>query len=173
MGIRKEWEAYGFKCCVLDSPFQSYNGYVAVTKDHPIYGLSYNDFDINVHGGITFADFGEDKVNKEYGEILYPNPELYWIGFDTAHSGDWVGFEPDRGGKRWTLEMVAQETEQIAKQLRQMADGENIKRDVSDEKAKELLNNLKVAIDELEGVKIPFNIIKDNIQPLKEWLDTL
>jgi len=173
MGIRKDWEAHGFKCRVLDSPFQGYNGYIAVTKDHPIYGLSYNDFDINVHGGITFTTFGKDEPDKESGEVLWPNPELYWIGFDTAHSGDWIGYTPEREGKRWTIEMVADETEQMAKQLRQMADGESIKRDVSDEEAKKLLNNLKVAIDELEGVKIPFNVIKDNIQPLKEWLDIL
>jgi hypothetical protein len=32
------------------------------------------------------------------------------------------------------------------------------------------LTNLSKAIDDLEGVKIPFNIIKENIIPLKEWL---
>jgi len=37
----------------------------------------------------------------------------------------------------------------------------------------EKLSNLRKAIIELERVKIPFNIIKHNIQPLKEWLDSV
>jgi len=35
----------------------------------------------------------------------------------------------------------------------------------------EKLSNLKKAIDELEGIMIPFNIIKENIEPLKKWLE--
>ena len=35
----------------------------------------------------------------------------------------------------------------------------------------EKLTNLSKAIDELEGIKIPMNIIMQNIKPLKEWLD--
>jgi hypothetical protein len=170
MGVRKEWEAHGFKCRVLDSPFQGYNGYVAVQKNHPIFGLSYNDFDINVHGGITFADFGKDELDSKSGEMLWPNPELYWIGFDTAHLGDWVGYEPDRPGRKWSIEDVAQETEQIAKQLKQMIDGEKIKRDLTEGEARQKLKNFKIALEELDGVKIPFNIIKNLLEPLSDWL---
>lgn len=36
---------------------------------------------------------------------------------------------------------------------------------------REKLTKLSKVIDELEGIKIPFNIIKQNIIPLKEWLD--
>ena len=36
---------------------------------------------------------------------------------------------------------------------------------------REKLTNLSKAIDELEGLKIPMNIIIENIHPLKEWLD--
>jgi len=172
MAIRKEWNAYGFKCLVLDNPFQSFNGYVALTKEHPCYGLDYDNISVNIHGGLTYDGYGSDKPNKE-GEILFENPELYWVGFDTAHSGDWVGYAPERGGKRWNIEMVAEETEQLAKQLQMIQNGEPVKREPTDEESKKLLNDLKVAIDELEGVKIPFNIIKDYIQPLKEWLDNL
>lgn len=171
MGIRKDWNSHGFKCRVLDSPFEGYNGYVAVTKDHPIHGLSYNDFDVDVHGGITFADFGNDEPDKKSGEVLWPNPELYWIGFDTAHLGDWVSYSPEREGKKWTIEMVAHETEQVAKQLRQMAKGESIKRDISEEEAQQRIINLKLALDEMNGVKVPFNIIKNILEPLREWLD--
>ena len=37
----------------------------------------------------------------------------------------------------------------------------------------EKLENLKKAIDDCEGVLIPFNIIRQYIVPLREWLDTL
>ena len=35
----------------------------------------------------------------------------------------------------------------------------------------EKLTKLSKAIDELEGIKIPMNIIMQNIKPLKGWLD--
>jgi len=35
------------------------------------------------------------------------------------------------------------------------------------------LYDLRETIIKLEGVKIPFNIIKQHIQPLKEWLDSI
>lgn len=169
MGVKKEWEAHGFRCQVLDSPFSGYNGYVAVSRDHPYHGESYWDFDVSVHGGVTFAKFGNNEERD--GEILWPDPELYWIGFDTAHLGDWVGYAPERGGRRWSVEDVAKETEQLAKQLRQIANGEKIKRDITDAEAKELLTKLRNAIKDLEGVKIPLNIINNQIRPLAEWLD--
>ena len=169
MARRKEWEAYGFKCLVLDSPFQSFNGYVALTKKHPCYGLDYDDIPVNVHGGLTYADYGGEEIKEE--GVLWENPELYWIGFDTAHLGDWVGYAPERGGKRWTIEMVAEETEQLAKQLQMIQNGEQAKREPTEEESKTLLNNFKTALHELEGVSIPFNIIQDHLIPLREWVD--
>lgn len=35
---------------------------------------------------------------------------------------------------------------------------------------KEKLIDLKKAIENLEGVEVPFNVIKQNIQPLFKWL---
>jgi len=29
------------------------NGYVAVPKEHPLYGKDYNNIDIDIHGGLT------------------------------------------------------------------------------------------------------------------------
>lgn len=51
-------------------------GYVALNKDHPYFGLSYNDMDIYCHGGLTYRE-------KE-------NDDKFWIGFDCAHSSDVV-----------------------------------------------------------------------------------
>ena len=172
MGVKKEWEAHGFKCRVLDSPFGGLNGYVAVPPGHPVHGMSYWDFDLDVHGGVTYAEFGDDKIHKESGEVLWPDPTLYWLGFDTAHSGDWVSYAPERGGRRWGVNDVIQEVEKMALQLRQMANGETTKREISDEEAIALLKTLRQSIRNLGGVKIPFNIIKNLIQPLSKWLNT-
>ena len=37
----------------------------------------------------------------------------------------------------------------------------------------EKLTNLSKAINELEGIKIDINIIKQYIKPLKDWLDSI
>jgi len=114
MGVQRKWEAHGLKCRVLDSPFQGYNGYVGIPKEHPAWRKNYNDLPIDVHGGLTFSEMGkEDDAN-------WPDPELCWFGFDTAHSGDWVGYSPERGGRRWTVASVADETENMARQFAEM-----------------------------------------------------
>lgn len=56
-------------------------GYVKVEKDHPWYGTNYNDLDVDVHGGLTFAAADEpcDQGGPDDG---------WWVGFDCAHCGD-------------------------------------------------------------------------------------
>ncbi len=51
------------------------NGYVGVTKDHPLFGINYMYLDryIDIHGGLTFSGMIDN---------------LWCFGFDTAHSGD-------------------------------------------------------------------------------------
>jgi hypothetical protein len=57
------------------------NGYVAVPKEHPLYGKDYNNIDIDAHGGLTYASDYSDWMPKEV--------EGMWIiGFDCAHYGD-------------------------------------------------------------------------------------
>ena len=40
-----------------------------------------------------------------------------------------------------------------------------------DEKIKEKMNNLSKAIDEFDGIPIPFNIIQQQIVPLRKWIE--
>lgn len=62
----------GFDCLIRPG-FIGMCGYVGVPLGHPWYG---NSPDVDVHGGVTFAEMGDDN----------PWPKgLYWIGFDTAH----------------------------------------------------------------------------------------
>lgn len=55
------------------------NGYVGVELGHPWYEKNYNDIDSNVHGGLTWSDH---EVGGE------KTPDIWWLGFDTAHGGD-------------------------------------------------------------------------------------
>lgn len=70
-------------------------GYVAVAEGHPLFGVGYSDGDsvdaldcqIRVHGGLTYS-------NKCAGNICHvPEPgepdDVWWFGFDCAHSQDW------------------------------------------------------------------------------------
>jgi hypothetical protein len=114
----KEFSAYGYTCRVLGGPFKNYNGYVGVPKGHPAFNVQYENLGIDVHGGLTFSQMGTKN------SLRFPNPEIWWIGFDTAHIGDWIeyqdGTHPESNGKKWTPEMVAEECSKVAKQLMEM-----------------------------------------------------
>jgi len=66
-------------------------GYVGVTKGHWCYGKDYDNLELNVHGGLTFAG-GCMKENKEHGlcHIVEPgeDQDVWWLGFDCAHAWD-------------------------------------------------------------------------------------
>ena len=55
------------------------NGYVGLPPAHPWFDMDYNAIPAEVHGGLTY---GEDHFPR-----MQPDG-LYWIGFDTCHSGD-------------------------------------------------------------------------------------
>ena len=110
--LEKEWTTEaGLPAKVVIQPAGHRCGYVKVPKDHPYYGLDYDDMHIDVHGGVTYAEHYKDG---------------FWIGFDCAHLGD----APDPLFKKTaykshfeelgvvrTLEYCMEECESIAKQL--------------------------------------------------------
>lgn len=75
-----------------------YNGYVALTKNHPYYGKDYDEFDVEVHGGLTFSE-----------EIEYKGEKYWVVGFDTAHADDTAEY--------WTKERTFEETLDLYNQL--------------------------------------------------------
>lgn len=123
--IEKEWTAYGLQC-VVSQPRQYQNrcGYVRLPIGHRYWGKGYDELDVSVHGGLTFAERAEDGA--------------WWIGFDCAHYND-ARVDPsarieditDEQTRRtieivrqfpmqahfWSLEEVIAETEQLAQQL--------------------------------------------------------
>ena len=96
--------------------FGTHNGYVILDRNHPISGMYYSDidekYDIEVHGGITFAD--QLSIFK-HSTDLSKTPELldyqdYWvIGFDTQHADD--------NAEKWNAESTLKETDAFAEQL--------------------------------------------------------
>lgn len=87
------------------------NGYVAIPKDHPLYGKHYDDeaaSHIEAHGGLTFSDFAKN-MNGVPEEIQGD----YWVfGFDTAHFGDTIS--------RWPKKAVNAEAWHLKVQLEKM-----------------------------------------------------
>lgn len=128
-------------------------GYVAVPPSHSLYGKDYSDkvvvpdinevkfngnylgllcanhieaeaniidigMAIDVHYGLTFAS---DKIQGIVKNVL---GDLWWFGFDTAHSGD-LGVFQDEIGRQFphfddtykNFEFVRQQTKSLAEQL--------------------------------------------------------
>ncbi len=56
-------------------------GYARIPKGHPWHGKQYDEIEVDVHGGLTFAeaDVPCDKGGAD---------NAYWVGFDCAHYGD-------------------------------------------------------------------------------------
>lgn len=71
--VEKEWEVDGYKLEVVFTDMGHRNGYMHLPKGHELEGLDYNDTDFEVHGGLTFSKWINDR----------------WVfGFDCAHCWD-------------------------------------------------------------------------------------
>lgn len=91
------------------------NGYVAVPKGHPFFGKGYDDVNVSVHGGLTFATSGSNIAkNLPETQVLEGNiqnlDDNWWVfGFDTCHYMDNL--------ENWPREAVIAETLSLKKQL--------------------------------------------------------
>lgn len=125
----KQYKEYWY--VVLATPIGHRNGYVALLSDNILLYSKWNDLeqDINCHGGITYFGDGQWQ-GANINELLENNPEnkqVFWLGFDTAHSMDApdptlmtnpylsMGFRNE--GIMRTTEYVAKECEDIIDQL--------------------------------------------------------
>src|SRR4051812_35172579 len=87
------FEYKGYKCLIRKA-WNVFCGYVGLPKGHKFYKVSYDDLNntIDVHGDLTFSDFFVDVEGKE-------TDGLWYLGFDTAHSGDFEENYNEDGGK--------------------------------------------------------------------------
>lgn len=101
---------------VMDGHDSHRCGYVAVGRDHPLYGEDYNNlYEFKVHGCLTYASCGHD------GHPV-ASQDLWWFGFDAAHYMDgsmysrMQKYKPSDASVRSELYMV-QECNSLAQQL--------------------------------------------------------
>jgi hypothetical protein len=100
-GNEKRFSYKGFECVILRCGVHLC-GYVGIPKGHKYYGKDYYHINVDVHGGLTYA-------NKDDG---------YWvIGFDCAHSGDYTGGMFDSEGTYRDMEYVESQIKSLVEQI--------------------------------------------------------
>lgn len=85
----------------------NFNGYIAVTPEHPFYGKDYDEVnamlhkkDFYVHGGLTLAS------DSSFCPHLPTEHHQFWIlGFDTRHASDTAEY--------WTEERTWEEADKL------------------------------------------------------------
>jgi hypothetical protein len=74
-------EHAGFEYEVIHNGHGIRCGYVRVPFGHAWHGVPYDDLDVEVHGGLTFAE-PDEPCPKDGPD------NAYWVGFDTHHLHD-------------------------------------------------------------------------------------
>jgi len=91
---RIEWRAFGFACLMLRNPHGGmWCGYVGLPPGHAWHGKDYDDIDVSVHGGLTFAERCMDDDRPMRERVCHvPQPgesdDVWWLGFDCHHFMD-------------------------------------------------------------------------------------
>jgi hypothetical protein len=84
---RLGWEHAGLPCLMVRHDRSGHwCGYVAVPPDHPLHGNGYEAPDVDIHGGLTYANACQGDVCH----VAKPGEpdDVWWFGFDCAHAGD-------------------------------------------------------------------------------------
>jgi hypothetical protein len=93
---KKQWRdaATGLPCLIVRARPGALCGYVGVSRDHPFYGLDYDNevIAVEVHGGLTFASKCQEH-GREGDTICHKvepgeDDDVWWLGFDCSHPGD-------------------------------------------------------------------------------------
>lgn len=80
-------------------------GYVELKEGQKYYGCEDYEFDVYVHGGLTFT-----------GKLSFIDG--WFIGWDYAHFDDFSGYDIDwRDRKRWTTQEIINEAKSVIDQL--------------------------------------------------------
>lgn len=120
------WTSPGkLRCVMRRSPSGNWNGYVAVPKGHPAWGLHYDVVEASGHGGLTYG-----QANWAFHTPGTGARRAWWFGFDCGHYMDSspalealtgsMG-HPLRMGVYRDAEAVRLMTEELAEELDQLA----------------------------------------------------
>lgn len=85
-GDREDFVEAGLACFIQRNASGTWCGYAGVPADHPDYGQSYDGLDIDVHGGLTYAD----ECDGHLCHVPAPGMpgDVWWFGFDCNHYHD-------------------------------------------------------------------------------------
>jgi hypothetical protein len=122
----------GFACFALRHPdLGHWCGYVGVPREHPLYGTSHDDVDVEFHGGLTYSDTCRGGICHEPAPGM-PD-DVWWLGGDFAHFCDFspamrarlrsLGFDREHDDIYRDLPYVRRQIEQLAEQLSALAQG--------------------------------------------------
>lgn len=92
--------------------------YIKVPKNSKYYGKDIGEIDLNVHGGVTYAnDYLYVSENQKING--------WFVGWDYGHYGDYTGYEellPQNircGGKKWTTKEILKEVKEACYQVQE------------------------------------------------------
>lgn len=122
---KMQWtdESTGFVCLMARNPILGHwCGYVGLEPDHPWHGKDYDDVPASVHGGVNYGESCMVDVPEFLSVCHTPEPgkpdDIWWIGFDFAHAGDWSPGSPFKSRKLryWDSASVMAECRKLAAQ---------------------------------------------------------
>lgn len=101
-----EGEYKGYKWFILS--YQSHPcAYIVLNPSDKYYGKNYFEYSLDVHGGLTYAQFGlHDFVDKDY----------WVIGWDYNHYGDYSTIG-SMMGKKYTTEEIYSHVKEAIREL--------------------------------------------------------
>ncbi|MDH6674261.1 hypothetical protein M2277_004953 [Paenibacillus sp. LBL] len=128
---RQEVSLHGL---IVRSPdFGNLNGYVGVPRGNVFHGKeipylltgSQSLYFLNVHGGVTFSGSGGEHRQLNHFKLM--KPDLWYIGFDTAHANDLtprvyqdlkeMGRDPSFMGTYKDIDYVERQVRRLATQI--------------------------------------------------------
>ncbi|WP_155723325.1 hypothetical protein [Gluconobacter potus] len=122
---KKQWNdpTTGLPCLIVRNLLGALCGYVGVSRAHPDFERDYDNVEVSVHGGLTFANHCSPGPEDESICHLVEDGEddhVWWLGFDCAHCDDEVPGNPFRGwrGLYRDFNYVSREVAHLASQLK-------------------------------------------------------
>ncbi|NOG70463.1 hypothetical protein [Roseicella sp. DB1501] len=128
-----QWQdqATQLPCLAVRGPGGHWCGYVGVSEGHPYFKKEYDACDVQVHWGLTYSDHCQETESECDGVCHQPDESetdnVWWLGFDCAHSGDmtpkWATYFAYRAGLDTyrNLAFVQAECASLAQQLKTVA----------------------------------------------------
>lgn len=85
-------ETTNLDCLMHRNRMGAWCGYVGVPEGHQFFATPYDSLHVDVHGGLTYADFCQESTDEAKGVCHVPfegRPHrVWWLGFDCAHYMD-------------------------------------------------------------------------------------